>query len=68
LIKETEEIQMTQIQDIMEIMNVSKEEAIQIEDVVGKENLLDWSEATLRQYKAAFKLAQTFIANGRSWE
>ncbi len=59
---------MTQIQDIMEIMNVSKEEAIEIEEVVGKEHLLDWSEASLRQYRNAFKIAQVFIANGRSWE
>ena len=59
---------MYQVIEIMKALRVSKEEALQIADVVGNEALLYWSEATATQYKTAFRLAQQFIANGMSWE
>ena len=59
---------MYQVIEIMKDLKVSKEEAVQISDVVDNEALLDWSEATATQYKTAFRLAQQFIANGMSWE
>jgi 3-phosphoglycerate kinase len=59
---------MKNIQDIMETAKVSQSEATLIEDVIGKEWLLDWSECTTAQFKRAIKKAQTFIANGMSWE
>ena len=59
---------MKNIQDIMETAKVSESEATLIEDVIGKEWLLDWSECTTAQFKRAIKKAQTFIANGMSWE
>jgi 3-phosphoglycerate kinase len=59
---------MKNIQDIMETAKVSQSEATLIEDVIGKEWLLDWSECTTAQFKKAIKQAQTFIANGMSWE
>jgi 3-phosphoglycerate kinase len=59
---------MNNIQDIMETAKVSQSEAALIEDVIGKEWLLDWSECTTAQFKKAIKQAQAFIANGMSWE
>jgi hypothetical protein len=59
---------MKNIQDIMETAKVSQSEATVIEDVIGKEWLLDWSECTTAQFKRAIKQAQAFIANGMSWE
>jgi hypothetical protein len=59
---------MKNIQDIMETAKVSESEATLIEDVIGKEWLLDWSECTTAQFKRAIKKAQAFIANGMSWE
>jgi 3-phosphoglycerate kinase len=52
----------------METAKVSQSEATLIEDVIGKEWLLDWSECTTAQFKRAIKKAQAFIANGMSWE
>ena len=59
---------MKNIQDIMATAKVSQSDATLIEDVIGKEWLLDWSECTTAQFKKAIKQAQTFIANGMSWE
>ncbi|CAB4152862.1 hypothetical protein UFOVP609_31 [uncultured Caudovirales phage] len=59
---------MHQIKEIMDTVKVSEEEAKAIYYVVENEALLDWSEATARQYKQAFQFAQQFIANGNSWE
>jgi hypothetical protein len=56
------------IADIMKIMKVTTSQAKEIAEVVETEALLDWSEATSAQYRKAFKLAQAFIANGKSWE
>lgn len=56
------------INQITTMMKVSEIEAIQIADVVAQEWLLDWSEATLREYRRAFKDAQYYIRNGFSWE
>jgi len=56
------------ILDIMKMMKVSTSQAKEIAEVVQTEDLLDWSEATSAQYRKAFKLAQSFIANGKSWE
>ena len=59
---------MNNIQDIVKTAKVSVAEATLIEDVIGKEWLLDWSECSTAQFKKAIKLAQQFIANGMSWE
>lgn len=59
---------MDNIQDIVKTAKVSVAEATLIEDVIGKEWLLDWSECSTAQFKKAIKLAQQFIANGMSWE
>ena len=56
------------ITDIMEMMKITTSEAYEIAEVVQIEDLLDWSEASITQYRKAFKLAQAFIANGNSWE
>ena len=58
----------TVIVDIMKMMKVTTSQAKEIAEVVQTEDLLDWSEATSVQYRKAFKLAQAFIANGKSWE
>jgi uncharacterized protein YPO0396 len=59
---------MTNIQDIMQIAKVTEAEAKTIVDVIDREWLVDWSECTNAQFKKAIKLAQSFIANGMSWE
>ena len=59
---------MNNIQDIMKTAKVSESEAVQLEQVLMTEALLDWSECTTAQFKKAIKLAQSFIANGKSWE
>jgi hypothetical protein len=56
------------IADIMKMMKVTTSQAKEIAEVVQTEDLLDWSEATAAQYCKAFKLAQVFIANNKSWE
>ena len=56
------------IADISKMMKVNTTQAQEIAEVVQTEDLLDWSEATSAQYRKAFKLAQVFIANGKSWE
>ena len=61
-------IKMKNIQDIMATAKVSQSEATLIEEVIGKEWLLDWSECSTAQFKKAIKLAQQFISNGMSWE
>jgi len=59
---------MTNIQDTMQIAKVTEAEAKVIVDVIDREWLVDWSECTNAQFKKAIKLAQSFIANGMSWE
>ena len=59
---------MNNIQDIMATAKVSQTEAVELEEVIMNEDLLDWSECTIAQFKKAIKLAQSFIANGKSWE
>jgi hypothetical protein len=56
------------VAEIVKMMKVTEAEAIEIGEVVANEWLLDWSEATNRQYKQAFKDAQFYIRNGYSWE
>lgn len=56
-----------QIQSIVDL-GFTEETAREIEDVIDREWLLDWSECTMRQFKAAVKTAASFIANGKSWE
>jgi hypothetical protein len=55
---------------IQEIVNIgyTPETAQEIEDVINSQWLLDWSECTTREFKAAVKIAAAFIANGKSWE
>jgi hypothetical protein len=55
------------IQDIMALGH-TEAEAIEIEDTINSEWLLDWSECSTRQFKSAVKLTVAFIANGKSWE
>jgi hypothetical protein len=62
------EIQMSNIQDTMQVAKVTEAEATLIVDVIDREWLLDWSECTNAQFKKAIKLAQQFITNGMSWE
>jgi hypothetical protein len=52
----------------MKTAKVSESEAVQLEQVLMTEALLDWSECTTTQFKKAIKLAQQFIANGKSWD
>jgi hypothetical protein len=59
---------MTNIQDIMKTAKVSESQAVELEQVLMSEALLDWSECTTAQFRKAIKLAQMFIANGKSWE
>lgn len=59
---------MNRTQEISAIANVSIEKAIEIDDVLLSEALIDFSEATAREYKKAVNLAIWFIENGRSWE
>ena len=59
---------MTNIQDIMKTAKVSESQAVELEQVLMSEALLDWSECSQAQFKKAIKLAQMFIANGKSWE
>ena len=54
--------------EIQNIANVSAEDALAIHEVLLDEYLIDFSEATAREYKQAIKFATTFIANGYSWE
>jgi hypothetical protein len=54
--------------EIQNIAKVSLEEALEIQDTIDSEALLDWSEATTREMAKATRIAQAFIANGRSWE
>lgn len=56
-----------QIQQIMEL-GFTEAKATEIEDVIDSEWLLDWSECTMREFKAAVRVANEFIANGKSWE
>ena len=59
---------MSNIQDIMATAKVSQTDAVELQEVIMNEDLLDWSECTTAQFKKAIKLAQTFIAHGKSWE
>lgn len=52
---------------VAEQANVGLEEAEEILRVVLEEQLVDTSEATLRQLKTAYKEAQSYIRNGFSW-
>ena len=54
--------------EIQNIAKVSFEEALEIQEAIDNEALLDWSEATAREMVKATYIAQAFIANGRSWE
>jgi hypothetical protein len=59
---------MNTTQQISTIAKVSIDKAQQIEDVLLSEALIDFSEATTREYKKAITLASWFIDNGMSWE
>jgi len=59
---------MSHISETMQVAKVTESEATLIVDVIDREWLLDWSECTTGQFKKAIKLAQQFIANGKSWE
>jgi hypothetical protein len=52
----------------MATAKVSQAQAVELEEVIMNEDLLDWSECTTAQFKRAIKLAQSFIAHGKSWE
>lgn len=55
------------VAQVAEVANVSFEEADEILTVVLEEQLVDTSEATIRELKMAYKEAQTYIRNGYSW-
>ncbi len=59
---------MNTTQEISNLAKVSIYQATEIHDVLLSEALLDFSEATTREFKNAIKLATLFINNGRSWE
>lgn len=59
---------MTATQHISTLAKVSMDKAQEIHDVLLTEALIDFSEATAREYKKAITLATWFIENGRSWE
>ena len=59
---------MNRTQEISALANVSFDKAVEIEDVLLSEALIDFSEATAREWKKAVTLAHWFIENGRSWE
>ena len=59
---------MNTTQQISTMANVSIDKAVEIHDVLLTEALIDFSEATAREYKKAISLATWFIDNGRSWE
>jgi hypothetical protein len=54
--------------EIADIAKVNLQEASEIYEVLLSEYLIDFSEATMREFKQAIKFASTFIANGHSWE
>ena len=54
--------------EIQKIAGVNLEQALDIQETIDSEALLDWSEATAREIVKATYIAQAFIANGRSWE
>jgi hypothetical protein len=59
---------MTTTQQISTLAKVSMNKAEEIHDVLLTEALIDFSEATTREFKKAISLATWFIDNGRSWE
>jgi hypothetical protein len=59
---------MNRTQQISAVANVSIDKAVEIDDVLLSEALIDFSEATTREFKKAVNLAIWFIENGRSWE
>ena len=59
---------MANTQHISKLAKVSIEKAEEIHEVLLTEALIDFSEATTRQFKQAINLATWFIDNGRSWE
>ena len=59
---------MNTTQQISTLAQVSINKAQEIHDVLLTEALIDFSEATAREYKKAISLATWFIDNGRSWE
>jgi len=63
-----EEPQMAITEQISTLAKVSIDQAAEIHDVLLTEALIDFSEATTRQFKQAINLATWFIDNGRSWE
>ena len=59
---------MATTEQISTLANVSIDKAQEIHDVLLTEALIDFSEATAREFKKAISLATWFIDNGRSWE
>jgi hypothetical protein len=59
---------MTTTQHISTLAKISIGKAEEIHEVLLTEALIDFSEATTREYKKAITLATWFIENGRSWE
>jgi len=67
-ISQTKGKPMNTTQEISNLAQVSIDQATEIHDVLLSEALLDFSQATTREFKNAIKLATLFINNGRSWE
>ena len=67
-ISQTKGKTMNTTQEISNLAQVSIDQATEIHNVLLSEALLDFSQATTREFKNAIKLATLFINNGRSWE
>lgn len=59
---------MTTTEQIGKLANVSAERASEIHEVLLSEALIDFSQATNREFKMAITLAEFFIQNGKRWE
>lgn len=59
---------MTTTQRISKMAGVDIDQAEAIHEVLLSEALIDFSEATSREFKTAVSLAAWFIHNGKSWE
>lgn len=59
---------MTTTQQIGKVAGVDIDKAQEIHEVLLSEALIDFSEATSREFKTAVSLATWFIDNGKTWE
>lgn len=53
---------------IKEMTGANDTDAAELYKVIEEQALVDWSEASTRQLKLSFQLAQAYIRNGYSFE